>query len=114
MNRTLLISGIAALILSGCHGLSEDDSTVFRYNESANLSSLDPAHARSLEPMWATDQLFDGLVELTPELEVKPLVAQSFYVDESGNRWTFGFRDDVYFTAVEGVPGFVSGRRVVA
>lgn len=100
--------------MSGCHGLSEDDSTVFRYNESANLSSLDPAHARSLEPMWATDQLFDGLVELTPELEVKPLVAKSFYVDETGMRWTFILRDDVYFPAVEGVPGLESGRRVVA
>jgi len=105
---------MAAVLLTGCQGISENDSSVFRYNESANLSSLDPAHARSLEPMWVTDQLFDGLVELTPELQVAPLIARSFEVDDTGTRWTFVLRDDVLFPRVEGVRGLESSRRVTA
>ena len=114
MNINGISLGTIALVLSGCHVVSENESKVFRYNESANLSSLDPAHARSLEPMWVTDQLFDGLVELTPELKVEPLIAQSFEVNESGTRWTFILRKDVFFPEVPGVPGLESSRRVTA
>ena len=66
---------IALLVLSGCRDEGYDASTVFRYNESANLTSLDPAFARTLEPMWVVDQLFDGLVELDAQLNVRPSIA---------------------------------------
>lgn len=64
--------------------------------------------------MWVTDQLFDGLVQLTPELNVEPLIARSFEVDASGTQWTFVLRDDVLFPAVEAIPGLESPRRVTA
>ena len=38
-----------------------DDSTVFRYNEHKNIGSLDPAFAKDLADIWATNQLFNGL-----------------------------------------------------
>jgi peptide/nickel transport system substrate-binding protein len=91
-----------------------DEARVLRYNESANLSSLDPAFARTLEPMWVVDQLFDGLVELDENLEVKPLIAERFELDSSGRVWTFYLRHDVRFHAVEEIPGLVQGRLCTA
>ena len=80
MKWKVAFAGIIWTVLGGCSLGDERNPRVFRYNESANLTSLDPAHARSLEPMWVTDQIFDGLVELTSELKVAPLIAQSFEV----------------------------------
>ena len=75
-----------------------DDPRVFRYNESAAITSLDPAAARSLEHMWVVDQLYDGLVELTPELEVVPCLARSWAFDDSSLTYRFVLREDVMFT----------------
>ena len=101
---------LAVLFCTACASDASDDARVFRYNESANLSSLDPAFARTLEPMWVVDQLFDGLVELDENLEVKPLIAERFDLDSSGQVWTFYLRDDVRFHATVGVPGLEDGR----
>ena len=87
---------------------------VFRYNESANLTSLDPAFARTLEPMWVVDQLYDGLVELDANLNVQPLIAESYRAEEEGTKWVFVLRDDVRFAAHPHVPGLAKGRRITA
>ena len=77
---------------------SLDDPRVFRYNESAAITSLDPAAARSLEHMWVVDQLYDGLVELTAELEVVPCLAKSWTFDEETLTYRFVLREDASFT----------------
>jgi oligopeptide transport system substrate-binding protein len=84
-------------ILSACGSQSQDESSVFRYNENAGISSLDPAFARGLESMWAVNQLFDGLVELDSNLQVIPLIATSWDITNGGKDYTFHLRDDVYF-----------------
>ena len=71
------------------------DKHVFRYNESAAITSLDPAAARSLEHMWVVDQLYDGLVELNADLEVVPCVAKSWEVDPVTHTYTFHLRPGV-------------------
>ena len=97
-----------------CNSIDYDASRVFRYNESANLTSLDPAFARTLEPMWVVDQLYDGLVELDANLNVQPLIAESYYAEEEGTKWVFVLRDDVRFAAHPDVPGLATGRRLTA
>ena len=59
-------------LISGCSDVKYDDCRVFRYNESAGITTLDPAHSRSLELMWVVDQIYDGLVELDEELNIRP------------------------------------------
>jgi ABC-type transport system substrate-binding protein len=86
---------VVAIVFSSCTETSYDDSRVFRYNESAGISTLDPAHSRSLELMWVVDALYDGLVELSPELEIVPAIAESWEVD--GNTYTFHLRKGVMF-----------------
>ena len=89
-----------------------DDERVFRYNESAGITTLDPAHSRSLELMWVADALYDGLVELSPELEVIPAIAKSWEWD--GDGVVFHLRKDVRFAIQDDVKGLEEGREVVA
>jgi len=76
-----------------------DGRSVFYYNESNGITSLDPAFARDLEIMWATNQLFDGLVELNDSLQVVPCIARSWEISDDGKIYTFHLRDSVFFHA---------------
>jgi ABC-type oligopeptide transport system substrate-binding subunit/class 3 adenylate cyclase len=57
--------------------------------------SLDPAMVADVDSTGAVEQLFSGLVELSPELEVMPEVARSWEVLDDGKKYTFHLRDDV-------------------
>ncbi|HEY4651208.1 MAG TPA: ABC transporter substrate-binding protein [Pontibacter sp.] len=89
------------------------DKTVFRYNQPEALSSLDPAFARNQANIWATTQLYNGLVELDQELKTGPGIAKSWEVSEDGRTYTFMLREDVYFHDHEVFPGG-KGRKVTA
>ncbi len=99
--------------LVSCGTKRSDNKNVFCYNESNGITSLDPAFARDLEIMWATNQLFDGLVELNDSLQVVPSVAKSFSVSEDLLTYTFILKSNVYFHNNTCFPS-EQGRKVVA
>lgn len=70
---------------------------VFRYNEAAGITSLDPAFSRTFENLWAVNQMYEGLVELDSLLRVKPLIAKRWTVSSDGLTYTFYLRNDVFF-----------------
>lgn len=74
-----------------------DDSTVFRYNEFRNITSLDPAFARNPQNIWPIQQLFNGLVQLDDSLNVVPEIAHKWEIDSLGRTYTFYLRQDVNF-----------------
>ena len=86
---------------------------VFRYNESAGISSLDPAFSRNLENLWACNLLYNGLVEIDDELQVQPAIAHSWEIDSSGTVYRFYLRNDVFFHESEAFENGI-GRKVVA
>jgi len=90
-----------------------DENTVFRYNEAANISSLDPAFARDQATLWGTHQLFDGLLQLNDQLDLLPCIAHSWEVSDDGLTYRFFLRSDVKF---HDNPCFQNGegRRVTA
>lgn len=108
----MLIPCVSAFFISCGHDTDSEDD-VFYYNESIGITSLDPAFSRDLEVMWATNQLFDGLVELDSEMKVIPCVAKRWEISADGLTYTFHLRDDVYFHPS---PLFsdTSGRKVIA
>jgi ABC-type oligopeptide transport system substrate-binding subunit/class 3 adenylate cyclase len=57
--------------------------------------TLDPAMADSLHAVGLMDQLFSGLVQLSPEMDVVPDVARTWDVAEGGRKYIFRLRDDV-------------------
>ncbi|GGD99136.1 peptide ABC transporter substrate-binding protein [Planktosalinus lacus] len=74
-----------------------NDHLVFRYNEHQNIASLDPAFARNASTIWATNQLFNGLVQLDDNLNIQPDIAKHWEINDSTLTYTFYLRDDVWF-----------------
>nr|WP_233164134.1 ABC transporter substrate-binding protein [Snuella sedimenti] len=73
------------------------DSLVFRYNEHKNIGSLDPAFSKDIADIWATNQLFNGLVQMDENLNVLPCIAKSWTISEDALTYVFVLRNDVYF-----------------
>src|SRR5690606_20663331 len=98
--RYILFSFIV-LVLACSPQKQYDDSLIFRYNEAAGITSLDPAFSRNQANIWAVNQLFNGLVQMDDNLHVQPCIAKSWEVSDSGMTYTFHLRDDVLFHANE-------------
>lgn len=90
---------ISLIMFSACTqgDFKDTGKSVFRYNESAGLTSLDPAFARDQANIWATNQIFNGLVQLDENLKVKPCIAKSWEISGNGLKYTFYLRTDVLF-----------------
>jgi oligopeptide transport system substrate-binding protein len=89
------------------------DKSIFTYNEPGGISSLDPAFSRNFENVWAVNQLFDGLVQMSDEMEVIPSIAKSWEISEDLKTYTFNLRSDVFFHDHQAFEGG-KGRRVTA
>src|SRR5690554_2731997 len=68
---------LLAIGLLSCNNKSTEkqDHLVFRYNENANISSLDPAFTRNLPNIWPSLQMYNGLVQFDESLNLKPDIA---------------------------------------
>lgn len=75
--------------------ISED--LIFRYNEDASITTLDPAYIKSQAEIWVASQLFNGLVELDSNLNPIPMLARSWTLSEDGRVYKFVLRRDVQF-----------------
>lgn len=77
--------------------IDNSDLKIFKYNESAGITSLDPAFAKDQANIWAVNQLFNGLVQLDSKLNVQPSIAKSWTISDDALNYTFNLRNDVYF-----------------
>lgn len=104
---------ISLLFITNCKNKATDNNgkKVFRYNESAGITSLDPAFAKDQANIWAVNQIYNGLVQLNERLEVMPCIAKSWTISDNGKCYTFLLRNDVYFHPHE---LFKNKRRVIA
>jgi len=102
------------VILFSCSYHETDTSrSVFRYNESKGISTLDPAYARNQVLWWPVYQLYNGLLDMDDSLRLEPSIANRWEVSKDGLTYTFYLRNDVYF---HDHPVFTAGkgRKVVA
>lgn len=116
MMRIFKVTGLIVLLSAfSCvrQNQGDDQRTVFRYNESSGITSLDPAFARDQAHIWAVNQLYNGLVQMDDSLHLMPCIASSWNISEDGCTYTFFLRNDVYFHPS---PLFsdTSGRKVLA
>ena len=89
---------IFIFFLTACSKNHDDNSlSIFKYNESAGISSLDPIFSKDQATIWATNQLFNGLVQLDNDLNVKASIAKNWYISNNALEYTFILRDDVFF-----------------
>jgi len=111
---SIALSVMALLLFSACNSAKRnEDENVFCYNENNGITSLDPAFSRDLEIMWATNQLFDGLVEMDSNLNIIPCIAKRWEISEDGLQYKFILRDSVFFHASQ-LFSDTSGRKVIA
>ncbi|TCK68918.1 peptide/nickel transport system substrate-binding protein [Winogradskyella wandonensis] len=97
LNQVLIVLSLISLSSCSSDKYTHKDHLVFRYNEHRNISSLDPAFSKDLADIWATNQLFNGLVQMDDSLNVKPCIAREWSVGDSAKTYTFKLRQDVFF-----------------
>lgn len=92
---------VSCLVLSFFSCIKSNDTNkdhlVFRYNEFANINTLDPAFSRTLQDNSVCNQLFNGLVQLDDKLNILPCIAKRWVISDDGKTYTFYLRNDVYF-----------------
>lgn len=97
MKYLKVILSIALLLLAGCRMPDNGGKQIFRYNESAGITSLDPAFAKDQTLTWACSQLYNGLICLDENLKPQPCIAKSWDITPDGKTYTFILRNDVFF-----------------
>lgn len=112
---------IYIFLVLGLYSCSSDNNkeesplSVFRYNEMAGVSSIDPAAARSFENIWVVNQLYNGLVHMNDSLEVVSSIANTWDISDDGLTYTFNLSSNVYFHDNACFsPSKGKGRKVVA
>ena len=94
-----LVLGLSLCLFFACKEDSKltKDHLVFRYNEHANISSLDPAFAKDQRNIWACNQLYNSLVRLNDSLQVEPDLAKTWNISEDQKTYTFFLQKGVFF-----------------
>ena len=89
---------VLALVLVSCSKqYSNAHLAIFKYNESAGIHTLDPAFSKDQATIWATNQLFNGLVQLDNNLNVTNSISKDWDISTNGLSYTFNLRNDVIF-----------------
>jgi peptide/nickel transport system substrate-binding protein len=97
MCRAFLFCFILTVISCSTHKQEGEKRTVFRYNESKGITSLDPAYAKDNTVIWPVTQLYNGLLEMDDSLQIKPMIAKRWEISDDGKTYTFYLRNDVRF-----------------
>jgi peptide/nickel transport system substrate-binding protein/oligopeptide transport system substrate-binding protein len=89
---------------------------IFRMAIMSNPPDLDPVHATDTSSSRVIYQLFESLVDIDPEGEVVPNLAESWTISPDGKTYTFKLRKGVKFHATTegGTPTANGGREVTA
>jgi peptide/nickel transport system substrate-binding protein len=93
----LSIITFALFFFASCKSHLHPDKKIFHYNEQTGIASLDPAFAKNQSIMWAIHQLYNTLIEVDPDMHLKPSLAKSWDVSEDNITFTFHLRTDAYF-----------------
>lgn len=103
MKRNLLVLILSifssTLIIWSCGSKKGDEANlkVFRYNEAAGITSLDPAFSRNPENIWACNHIYNGLLEMDDQLKIQSSIAKRWKISEDGKTYTFYLHNNVYF-----------------
>jgi len=105
VNQAVTLILLYIIILTYVSACSSDQHNipinVFKYNQADNITSLDPAFAKSQNNIWAVNQIYDGLVYLDPEKGVMPRIAKSWNFNENGKQIDFIIDQSYSFHANE-------------
>lgn len=95
--KNFLLSTLVLFCFAACSSHKHPDKKIFRYNETSGIASLDPAFAKNQSIMWAIHQLYNTLVEVDENLQIKPSLATHWKFTNDNRTINFYLRDDVFF-----------------
>ncbi|MEO7048519.1 MAG: ABC transporter substrate-binding protein, partial [Ferruginibacter sp.] len=93
----IFILPLFLLFLYSCNSHTHPDKKIFHYNETSGIASLDPAFAKNQSIMWAIHQLYNTLIEVDDNMQLKPSLAKSWQFSNNNKTITFLLRNDVFF-----------------
>ncbi len=97
-NQSFIYVILVLIIFNSCQNNSESEQfKVLRYNQANNITSLDPAFAKSQNNMWAVNQIYDGLLSLDDSLKLIPRLAKSWSFSVDRKQLTFILDTSFYF-----------------
>jgi len=89
---------IACLISTvSCKNHTHPNKKIFHYNEQTGIASLDPAFAKNQSIMWAVHQLYNTLVEVDENMQLKPSLAKRWEIAADNLSLIFHLRTDIFF-----------------
>ena len=112
MNHKLIIF-LFIFFLSCSDKYDNEDLSIFKYNESSGVYTLDPAFSKDQATVNIANQIFNGLVQLDNNQNVRPSISKKWNISDDNLTYTFSLRNDVYFHDHHLFP-FGKGRKVVA
>jgi peptide/nickel transport system substrate-binding protein len=98
---------LLSINLCCCTSHKHPDKKIFRYNETTGIASLDPAFAKNQSIMWAIHQIYNTLIEVDDNMQMKPSLAKSWEFEDGNRKIIFHLRTDVYF---QDDAAFVNGK----
>ena len=110
INYSLLIAIIG---FASCTSHHHPDKKIFRYNETSGIATLDPAFAKNQSIMWAIHQLYNTLVEVDENMQLKPSLAKHWEFSEDKRSIVFHLRTDVFFHDDAVFPN-ATGKKLIA
>lgn len=126
MKRVLVALSFLTLMYSACTPPEGKDNEIreakgdreyggaFKINERDEFQTLFPYGVIDLSSTRIISQIYEGLVKLDPkDLSIKPGIAESWEIDETGTVYTFHLKKGVYFHDDDCFPGG-KGREVTA
>ena len=81
----------------GCNNQHQSNKKIFRYNEVSGIASLDPAFAKNQSIMWGIHQLYNTLIEVDSNMQLKPSLAKSWVFSADNKTIVFHLRNDLFF-----------------
>jgi oligopeptide transport system substrate-binding protein len=96
LNQIFLCAFISLWLIS-CNNHQHPDKKIFKYNEITGIASLDPAFAKNQSIMWAIHQLYNTLIEVDANMQLKPSLAKAWEFSADNKTIIFHLRNDVFF-----------------
>jgi oligopeptide transport system substrate-binding protein len=112
MEKFLLLLLVPLFLVSSCTR-KETDTNIFRYNEAQGIENIDPAMCSNYPAIWPVMQCMEGLVEFDKDMNLHPLLADSYTISDDGLVYTFHIANNIYFHDDECFPN-KKGRKLDA
>jgi ABC-type oligopeptide transport system, periplasmic component len=98
------------VVFAACGNKNQDDEnlSIFKYNESAGILTLDPIYAKDLPHIWACNQLYNSLVAFDDSMNVIPALAEQWDISDDGLIYTFRLKKTSFFMKTKSLTAHVT------